>query len=382
MKKITTVSFLVIIAFLVLNSCNNQNSKKVSEKTITISTNLPLTGNLGVYGKDIQKGVQFALDEISMKKDSVKLDFNWNDNKGEAKMAANIYQKTNTKKQDVYVSGVKPQTMAIINQVSNDKIPHFVWVFDAFICKNYQNTYRTWVNFKIEPEYYMKYIQRKNPQKIAIIYPNLPHTNEEYEEILIPNLINELNIKKSNILAEKYEYTKNDFKNIASKIKDFSADLIVASGFTSSLIGITKSLREFNLIENGNTIATYDMMDAASSMSNDMTEDIRVVAPKFSFDIAENKNIKKWKEEFETKYGQKPKYTSAYAFDMTKIIYNAALRLEHPASHHEWKDALLNSKINGITGSSEFNKYGDLNIDLKIGVFKNGKLIPDKDFNN
>ena len=52
----------------------------------------------------------------------------------------------------IFVTGVKPQFMAIEQKIREIGQPHFAWIIDANIQPENENDFRTWVNFRPEPE--------------------------------------------------------------------------------------------------------------------------------------------------------------------------------------------------------------------------------------
>jgi branched-chain amino acid transport system substrate-binding protein len=376
-KKLLSIVLAIFMLFSV-NFFTNCSKKEKEENVIKIGCNLPLTGDFATYGESVKNGVDMFLRELLENNKDIKIpiEFYWQDNKGEAKNAVSILQKQLLESIDIFVTGVKPQTMAIIDRISSKKVPHFVWIFDAYVCKEYNNTFRTWVSYKYEPEYYLKYIEKNKPDKIAILYVNLPHSEQEFKEIVIPK------IKKSginNILIEAYPWTKKDYKDIAVKVKTYKPDLIIVNGFKSTIIGLVKALRNYNLINNGNTIVTYDMLDAAEELSKETVESIRVITPYFSIE-KDKPEIIKWKSTFKKIYNRKARYSDAYAYDMAKIIYEVSKRIEYPVTKEKLSEEILKTKFDSITGSIKFDKDGDLIIELKIGVFRNGRLVLDEQF--
>lgn len=343
------------------------------EKMVQIACNLPMTGYLATYGAAVHDGAIMALDKLE-KVDPTGPDlvFDWQDNAGSPKTTVSIMQKQYLRTPDIYVSGVKPQTMAIMDQIKAKGTPHFVWIFDAFINQNSRNNFRTWVSYKIEPPVYLAYAKKRNAKRVAIIYIQLPHTLEEFNEILIPGF------KKqgvSNIFVEPFDFGKKDFKDIAVKVKDFKPDLIILNGFQAELVGLVRALRPFGLITDGNTIATYDMLDAAKILGADELEGIRVVSPIF-VTRPDREIVKNWRKHFMAKYKKDPLYTHAFGYDMALIIHDAAKRLKLPATSTQWIETLRATKIEGITGQLQFDADGDLLTPLEVGVFRDGKLIP------
>lgn len=358
------VVFVLSVTFI---SCTDSN-KKDEEKVLDIDANLPLSGAFATYGEAVMDGSLMAIENF---KDSfdIKLNFDWQDNKSTAKDAVNIFQKQKMDGFDIYISGVKPQTMAILDQTRQIESPHFVWVFDAFITEANKNCFRTWVNYKYEPQYYLDYVDKMKPKKIAAIYVQLPHTDEEFKEIIIPKL----NQKGYNdILVEPYLYDKTDFKDIAAKVKAYGPDLIIINGFKGNLIQLIKSFREYDLIYNANTICTYDLLDASEELSDEALEGLRIIIPQF--ETRENQELEKWKSNFQDKFNRKPRYTDAYAYDMAHSFYLAG-KSSFSSDTLSLHEALMNLKFEGITGTFKFDDSGDLILKLDIGYFHNGELL-------
>lgn len=370
MKKVKLLLIIPLLGISVITSCS-----KRTDSYINVSVNIPLTGDLSTYGNAIKNGVMlFQEDSQDQKNDNrTKIKYDWQDNAGQTKYAVSVLNKQLLTPIDIYISGVKPQTMAIIDQISLKQIPHFVWIFDAFVCQNYKNTFRTWVSYKYEPELYLDYAKKIKPKRVSIIYANLPHAEEEFQKIVIPRL-NNLGI--NDVMTEAYDWTKKDFKDISVKVKGYNPDLIILNGFKSTIIGLIQSLRSLNLITDGNTIVTYDMLDAAEELSPELIEGIRVIAPIFNTK-QDDQTLIDWKNKFERKYNKKPLYTDAYAYDMAHIIDDAYTRLKFPASKVEWTKAILETNITGITGPLSFDEDGDLKISIEISVYRNGILVTD-----
>jgi branched-chain amino acid transport system substrate-binding protein len=369
----TKMNFLKLFTVLLALVIGMMGCKEKEEEAIRVALNLPLTGDFATYGKAIQDGALFALEEIEKKSNTeIKFVFDWQDNAGVPRNTVNVFHKQILKPIDVYISGVKPQTMSIIDLVSEKNIPHFVWVFDAFITEQYTNTYRTWVSFKYEPIIFLNYINKIEAERIAIIYVELPHTNEEFNDILIPQLTDK------ELFVERFQMDLNDFKNIAAKVKTFEPDLIILSGFKNHLLSMVKTFREYDLIHNNNTLCSYDLLDAALDLDKNTLEHLRVVTP--YFEISEDSIVKKWKNDFYQKYNRKPKYTEAYSYDMVNIIYDVFLRIPKGTeiTSDIFRKYLLETNMTGITGDISFDETGDLIVDLRVGVYKDGKLKEDR----
>ncbi|MCI5149913.1 MAG: hypothetical protein D3916_11095 [Candidatus Electrothrix sp. MAN1_4] len=176
--------------------------------------------------------------------------------------------------------------------------------------------------------------------------------------------------------VQPFDFGKTDFRDLAAKVKDFDPDLIILNGFQTELVGMVRALQPLSLIHDGNTIATYDMLDAAKVLAPEELEGIRVVAPVF-VTRPDSPTVAKWSKEFQDKFGKSPLYTHAFAYDMALILQDAAKRLRNSPTHDEWMTALHATDLQGITGTLKFDNEGDLLTPLEVGVCTNGVLAPD-----
>lgn len=343
--------------------------------SVKVAANLPETGPLAVYGESIREGAQFAIEDLVSDTSRVtpKILVDWQDNRSDAATAVTVWQRQRLSSPDVYVSGVKPQTMAIRADVARDGLAHFVWIFDRSINQGTSNAFRTWVSYKIEPELYRAFIARVKPRRLAVVFVRLPHTIEEFEQDIVPSL-RALGVDSAHV--ESFELGKEDFRDVATRFAQFKPDAIVLNGFQGDLVRLVRALRSRRLITDGNTIATYDMLDAARVLGPAETEGIRVVAPEFET-LRAGGGMAGWRDRFKGRFGKEPLYTHAFAYDMINAIARASDSVPRPASRDNWRRALMQVDFQGITGRVRFDADGDLLTPLRIGVYRHGVLVPD-----
>jgi branched-chain amino acid transport system substrate-binding protein len=363
------LAILLVLSFGAGSSCRTQQTAN----SVKIAVNLPLSGGLAVYGKTVQRGATLAVEDLKASSpNGPALVFDWQDNAGNPQTTVSIMQQQYLSPPDIYISGVRPQTTAIWDAVAAKGTPHFVWIFEMKVNKS-PNNLRTWLNFKIEAETYLTYVDKRKPKRVAILYTNIPSYEDELQQVFLPGL------KQRGIndtLIEKYDFEATDFKPLALKVRDFKPDLIVLQGFQTHLVGLIRALRPYQLITNGNTIGTYDMLDAAEVLGPDEMEGIGFVAPLF-VSRPDRPEIANWRSRFNTKYNTQPLYTDAFAYDMVFIINDAAKRLTLPATSAQWLTALRATDIPGITGQLKFDADGSLITPVEMGIFRGGKPVPE-----
>jgi len=360
-------SVILITSIIMSITC----ASLASAAPLKVACNLPLSGPRATYGQAVLKGIEMAqVDLRNSGKALVSYDFE--DNQSDPKTSVTVLNRQLQQSPDIYVSGVKPEYMAIETRIKNAGIPHFPWVFDINLRPKGEMNYRTWVNFKIEPAVFVQYARKVAAQSIVILRADLPIYDEEYHQHIIPQ-IEAAGLK---INAEIiYPIDKTDFKDLATRVKALKADFYILAGFQENLVGMIKAFNRLNLISEGNTIITYDLLDAAPLMAPSEIEGIRVVAPKFLIDGVSDR-YQSWKQEFMKRNSRPPLYTHAYAYDMALVLNEAALLWDGDS-----RDSLIQSMnavdIEGVSGWLKFNTSGDLSYEVVRGVYRGGTLVSD-----
>lgn len=341
-----------------------------SQETYTthVALNLPLSGPLDYYGKSVEEGVEIALEEDT--NNSKLVEFHFEDNEGKGKQAVTVANKQLANSPDIYVSGVKPQLMAIKDIVEKHDIPHFEWIFDVNVRPHGEkNNFRTWVNFKDEPQIFLEYAKEVKPKKVAIIYVSLPHTDEEYNNLIIPGLRKQ---GIEDIYVQPYQMDLTDFSAMVLNIRSYKPDLLIISGFATNLGPMIKRLHEQNLIKGKNVIATYDLIDTLHLVRPEWIEGINVSAPLFLTRKDEDPKIKAWFTKFKKQHKREPNYTHAYAYDMAKIILEAT-KIKKTTPKRTLTEVIQD--LEGLTSRLKFDEFGSLPLSIERAVVKNGVLV-------
>jgi len=367
-KKRTAYSLVAaVVVALAIVLLVWQGSSSTATGPTRIAFNLPLTGFLAPYGVAIQDGAQMAMDDLA---DQTEFATDWQDNASEPKTAATVFQSQQLRGPQVYVTGLKPQVMAIETTVAEAGLPHFVWILDPYIKGS--NLLRPLPNYAAEGEMYIQYTKTVQPSRVAIAYVQLPHTITEFEQIVLPGM-KDLGITE--FLVEPLDMADNDFSAVASKFKAFKPDLVILSGFQPHLVALVRALRPQGVISDSNTIATFDMLEAAEVLGADELEGIRVVVPKFT--VSQDEKTTAWSNRFQERTGKQAGWMNAYGYDMIQIIADAKARVADPASSEQWIQALRATDIQGVTGPLRFDESGSLITPLAIGVFRDGAIVED-----
>lgn len=367
-KKSFIVCSLVICSFL------SDLRAEDGLGTLDVACNLPMTGPLGIYGHAIEEGVGIALGEDL---DSSKLlKFSYDDNESKTMSAVTVANKQFGSSPDIYVSGLKPQYMAIKDMVQKQVgLPHFAWVFDVNVRpKGEKNTFRTFLSFKHEPRIFIEYAKELKAKRVAIVYVTLPSTDEEFLEIVKPGL-KEAGVE--DIYIQSYQLDLADFGGLALNVRKYKPDLLIVSGFVDNFIAMFRRLYEQGLIQDKNVMAGYDLIDVVGQVRPEWIENVKVAAPLFLTRRESDPKVKGWFENFKKKYNKDPNYTNAYAYDMAKIFLEAS-KIKNTSPEKGLTEIIQNIDIDGLTSRLKFDEEGSLPLSIERAVVRDGNLVRDR----
>lgn len=345
---------------------NSLVTAEAKNNPIKIAANLPLSGELATYGTAIRDGAILALEGS----DTSNIEIDWEDNLGNNATAFSVLKRQLLNHPEIYISGLKPQTMTIERELSKLGIPHFEWVLDVSVNSNSNNNLRTWINFKLEAEQFLKYLSDHPVRRVAMLYTALPAAETQFNKIIAPEL-RRLGAKE--IWIESYPLDTGDFKSLGVKVKQFNPDTIILNGFASQLMGLIKTLRSYDLIKDGNTLASLDMIEAANLMTKEESEGIIVAAPTYLFKTEEALQ-KKWRSKFKDRFGKEPLYHSAFAYDMITIIKDVLKRIGNNSTEKDLLSTLRSTNKEGITGHLAFDEDGSLLAEMRAAKLQGGML--------
>lgn len=362
--------YLLLIGALLMcvSGCKTKDAD-----VINVACNLPMTGYIGYYGEWIQKGLEMAKADMKETLDSANIvfEFDYQDNKGETKDAITIYQKQMVMHPTLYMSGITTQTMSIIDQIRKTDVPHLLWSWTPIKFDGTNDEFRCWVNYGLEGKHITEYCLSKSPKRVAYVHLNILGAKVQCDEVVVPAL------KASNpdiqLYVEEFPVETGSFRDIALKIKKFNADIIIVSGYKEHLLNITKDFQAYN-IDKSKVLCSMDLLDALNEASPDVLEGYHVTAPAFNIESLQSGKTKDWIESYKkANNGIMPTYTEAYGYDaMTMLAHAAMMSKSNDISLYE---ALRNVDIEGVTGRLHLDATGELEDNLHVGVFKNGKLI-------
>jgi ABC-type branched-subunit amino acid transport system substrate-binding protein len=354
MKKSTVITAVVVVALAAVASVFLLRETSPQAATLRIAVNLPLSGPIAAFMEPYPLGLRMGLDDgataLGLPPESFVTDTQ--DNAGKPTQAVSVMQKQKLAGFDVYISGSTEMTMALINDIDATKRPHFLIAFDAYMTGRGPDRLRVLPNYKLEGPLWVEYARKRGAKKVFALTLNNAPIEEEFTSIVEPGL-RSLGVE---FTREKFEWTGSDYRALALKARDYAPDLIMVNGYSVHLYPAISALRALGLVKDRNTIAALDYVDLLySDTPRSELTDVAFMCPLFEVPGAVP-DSEGWRQRFEQRFGKRPSYVAAYAYDTGRLLAAASTSGRPPSK----ADILAVLPIRGVSGEVVLDKDGDL----------------------
>lgn len=364
LEKILAIFLFVIICF----GCGN-NSKN---KTFKIGAILPLSGDVAVYGKSLQNGMDLALEEyFKTHPNGMKIEVIYEDSKADPKLAVSSIQKLSSiDKCNIVLGGFSSsEVLSIAPIAEKNKI---VLISPTASSPSITNAgdyiFRTTPSDNFDGEIMAKFAYNELKLKnVALLFANNDY-GQGISKVFVSKFISlggKISIQKS------FESGVNDFKSQLTAIKETKPDGLYI--IAAAEIGIIlKQKSELNLVDV--QIFTVGLAENPKviEIAGEAANNVFYSYPSFQVNSAD-KEILNFVSNFKAKYKNEPDVLAAYGYDLMNITLKA-IKNNYDNSE-KIKNALYNLRnFNGVTGQTSFDLNGDVTKTAGIKVIKQGKF--------
>ncbi len=243
-----TLHYSALLLFLLtINlSLTNKIFAQTNNEQIKLGAILPLSGSLGLIGKEIQKGMKIANEELNNKKIEIIYEDNQDFNRKTSVSALNKL---------IHVDKVVTVFDAVVNTITalspilnKNNIPGIVvWDSNKKIANLGEYIYAIGFSTELAGKDMAEHAVKKlNSKKVAVI-----SAHDEWSEIIANSFIEKYKSLNSEIaLHEEVDFNTTDFKTIATKIKLQNIDSVYIPLFPDSVVAFVRQLKAVNF--NGN----------------------------------------------------------------------------------------------------------------------------------
>ncbi len=344
----------ISVVFLVIFSVG---CAKTEEKEIKIGAILPLTGDLADPGSKSINAIKLVIDEYNSSKPKMPIKLFVEDSKANPVDGVNAIRKLiNVNNIKLIIGDITSGVTLAIAPIAEKE--HVVVLAPGASNPKVREAgdyiFRNWASDSFDGEVMAKYLTRRlGKKRAAVIY-----VNNDYGYGLA-NAFEKTFVEYGGlvILKENYEQGSSDFRNILTKMREANSDCVYLPGHPRENGILVRQLREMRInttISANLSVETPDFYNLAKEAG----DGVFFSTP--AFDLSSNEqNIKKFIEDYQSKYSSKPDATAGHSYDAANIMLQAIRMADYDIS--KVKDQLYIIKdYPGVTGNTTLDDHGDV----------------------
>lgn len=379
MKKILSTILTLAIGTSMLAGCGSKPSEpsKTSEAggVIKIAVAAPMTGDNAEYGKGFANAAKMMVEQWNAKGGVLgkKIEVVPYDDKNSGEEAASIAQKIVSDKDIIGVIGhfASGVCMAAAPTYNENKIieispsashPDYSGI-GPFIFRN-----NTVINVEAAAglDIAINDLGKKNIGIISIKTDWGTKTSA-----IVKDLIKEKASTGAKVVAhEEVMEGSDDYSPAITKLNAAGTDVVIAVGMYNLVAPVAKQYKQVNpKIEIVGFSNSYSQQ--LLDLGGKAVEGIRF--PVIFFSGSEEPKVKKYVDEYKTKFGSVPSALTSQAYDSTGMLLEA-IKTAGSLDRGKVRDALAAIKYDGVTGNTVFNEKRDVQKSFVKVTVKDGKF--------
>lgn len=370
MKRIISISVIIIVLFTSLIYSGCQNDSKKGEST-TIGVILPLSGELASYGQPMKVGIDMAYEELKQK-DKINIELKYIDSKAENNTAVSGIQ------QLININGVKYVIGDVSSSTTLAMIPvaekNHVFLLSPGasspklrnVSKFFARNYPSSIEESIESAKFV--FDTLKFDEAAVIY-----VNNEYGlglKEMFEKKYSELGGKI--IFSEGYEFEQTDFHTLITKIRNVKPKLIYLAGNQKEMGRFMKQYHEAGInaqIVSDISFLEPDCLNVAGESAEGVIVPVAYYNPKDSL----MQGAFNFGNMYRAKFNKEPSVAVAVGYDALILMTKAIIKGEgDPQLAANYIRNLKN--YDGALGHLNFTD-GDVSIPVVFKTIREGEVV-------
>ncbi|MFH1457262.1 MAG: ABC transporter substrate-binding protein [Patescibacteria group bacterium] len=367
---ISTLVIVVVIIIGIILITRNDESEQINEnqKIIKIGVSIPLTGNASVYGDQVQKGVEIALQNINQD-DSFEYDLEvvYEDNQFKPEQSLTAYNKLVNIDGLKYLLNFGGNICPVINpKAQQDKVVNF-----ATGCNTLDFNDEDSYNFRFDvaeseaSEALVKFMaEDKGIENLALIY-----IDNTWGAIVANTIKDSLDKYGINLVAEeKYSESSSDVRSQLAKIKSANSDAIFFLTLANYTPAFLRQLSELDINQPLYTNISVQAVDLTTLEG--LADGVIYSAPKLE-QMDNTRNLSFFNEFTDPN----SRNFASWGFDSFYLLADALNKEgDDPNKVAEYLRTV--EDYPGAFGKLSYDNHGELKLDYKIMKIEDGQFLP------
>lgn len=341
-------------------------------KPIKIGVILPLTGELGNFGKTVLNGVQLALDDFKRTNPKIKIDLYTEDSQAKPAVAVSALQKLrDVDKVNIVIGDLTSSATLAMAPVADKS--HMLLMSptasNPALSKAGPYFFRVWTSDSFDGKVAADYIRREmKVSKVGVLY-----INNDYGVGLKDVFSKTFSSLGGQVLFnEGYAEQQTDFRSVLIKMKELNLDGLYIPGHPQGIGRILKQSKELGIeVPIFSCVAAED--HEFLKIAGNAAANLLFTAP--AFDIAsDRKNIKSFVETYRKRFSEMPDTHAVHGYDsMATILSGIAKGNITPDTIGSYLHRLKN--YSGLSGNFHFDANGDVVTAVAVKRYDNNGNI-------
>ncbi len=334
------------------------NSGATKNEKLKVGIVLPLTGEMSFYGELLKNSFQMSID-------TAKVEYLFEDSKGEIKDAIGIVNKfISIEKIDVLVTFLPPICEAVNPIAIKNKMLHFTFTQSPSIATGNDFTLKHWAASEDEALIFTEFIKGKSPKKVAFLRHLYPDADLAFNKISKPTLEK----AKISIVDVPFSLETRDFKNLTAKIKGSDPDWTVVQTLAFNYKNILTDFRNAGLINN--VIGDLNYFNVKDL--NDFNDKIYEGIPFVNMTLITSEKYKEYLNIYKARFDKESTVFGVFAYDLGLVLNSID---KSNISKKAVIDYYRDNKIDGYGGRITYDQHGNLKLKYTVSQYKNGEIV-------
>ena len=354
--KLNKILTITMVSLLVLLGCDSQNQSESNSESIKIGASFALTGDVAIYGKAANNGVQLAVKEYNENGGVLgqQIEYIVEDNKGDEIEATNTFNKLVDKEKIVAFIGsdISSTSEAIAKLAAEINMPMITPTGTKIeITEAGTNVFRACYIDPYQGRIIADFAASELNGKTAAI---LMDNGDDYSEGIAKTFTEVFESHGGKVVnTESYTDQDKDFMPLLLNIKANNPDIILISDYYGPVSLIAQQIKEVGI---DSTLVGPDGWDGVLGL---VEHDPSVLEGAYFINHFspddEDPIVQSFLESYEDEYGEEPNAFAALGYDGAKIVLDSIIAAESTDS-----EAIIEKMQASVTeGATGTIKFGD-----------------------
>ncbi len=361
---------LVVLVLVFVMYSGDKAVHQKSENRVSIGAISILSGQFASIGQNYANGIVLAKEEFEAKNPNIKVDLHLEDDAFDAKKGVSAFKKlTEVDKVDALINISSPTIDAIHGEVQKTNLPVIQFGIQSSGVGP-DSIFQISPSPEVPIQKFAEYIRENaSYKKMAIVYAQGEPFESFYDAFSIG-----LGYQGESAVALKLK-SKEDIQSYATRIvkEKFDAVVILTMPEDGALL-----VKKVNALGAKDITYIIDVqLQTGLDTYKKILGDLSLLNNGYSVWLASASNTENFKSSYKKRFNVEPGAFADSGYDSFNVLIDAYIK--SGGAHTDWIRGIQSTKLNGVSGSIQFDANGIRNQDLEIKRVLQGEVITEKE---